>query len=285
MNHKLVKPSFTSFQQKRLSEAARSVLRYTCQLFIFKPETGNRPHPDGCGVLVSIHNQYYCLSNAHVLCDGQLNNTFVLLGGGKTMSIGGMYYNTTLPVSGRRKEDPLDIAAVHLQAECAEGLLSRGYDFLDGSSVLTGHTPSHVDRLLVAGYPGNKTKLDIIGKGVHARPFILISHPFLKDLSKINFPKDHHFLTHYSRSRINDISTDAGRMGPLPHGISGSGLWLLKTDGSGRIHPHLIGIQSKYLENRALLASTKIDLYMDILRQKVDPTINNTGVGVQLLNH
>lgn len=276
---------FAAHEQKSISEVARRVLKHTCQLFIFKPKTGNRPHPNGCGVLLTIHDQHYCFSNAHVLCDGYLNKTSILVGDGKSLSLGGWYYHTSLPVSGRREDDPLDISLVRLLPECVDGLLKKGYSFLDGSAVLTGHIASKSDRLLISGYPGTKTELNVIEKQVGARPLMLITSPSIKDIPRLGFRKDRHFFARYSITNIKNLETGRGQRGPMPNGISGSGLWLLKDKPDGGIQPYLIGIQSEYLERHALLVSTRVDLFIDILRQKVDPTIVNHGVGVSIIDH
>ena len=70
---------------------------------------------------------------------------------------------------------------------------------------------------------------------------------------------------------------------PQPHGISGSGLWLLIGDPESELYPILIGILSEYHENKAILISTKIDLFIDLLKQKFDSSIQNDGVSVELI--
>ena len=57
---------------------------------------------------MTYNGQYYFLSNAHVLADGNFGKTFFLIGGGKTMNIGGQYYNTSMPLTGYRKDDTIE---------------------------------------------------------------------------------------------------------------------------------------------------------------------------------
>jgi hypothetical protein len=263
-----------------LVTASKLILKSTCQFYNFKEGTTELPVPNGCGILIKFNDNCYCLSNAHVLADTNLANTFILLGGGKTMTIGGQYYYSKLPASGRRNDDPLDITIVHLSNDTIEGLKLRNYEFLEMTNVITGHPISEKDYIMVVGYPGSQTKIDNENKKVISKPFLFKTKAFMKNLNGINFPKDFHFIAKYSRNRIIDSKTGSIKIGPKPHGISGSGLWLLRRDEHNDYKPFLIGIFSEYLENRALLVSTKVDLFIDVIRLKVDKTINNNGVKV-----
>jgi hypothetical protein len=263
-----------------LVETSKKILKSTCQFYNFKEGTAELPVPNGCGILLKFNNNYYCFSNAHVLADSNLAKTFILLGGGKTMTIGGQYYYSKLPTTRRRNDDSLDITIVHLTNDTIEGLRQRGFEFLEISNVITGHSINEKDYLLVAGYAGSQTKIDNKNKRVIAKPFLFKTKAFTKSLPQLNIPKDFHFIAKYSRNKIFDSKTGKIKIGPKPYGISGSGLWLLKRNENSQYNPFLIGIFSEYLENRALLVSTKVDIFIDVIRHKVDPAIPNKGVQV-----
>ena len=199
------------------------------------------------------------------------------------MTLGGQYHYTALPPTGARKDDPLDIAIVHLQAEVVEALHARGYQFLPFSDVLTGHTLSKDDHLLVAGYPGSQTKINSKEKTVIAKPLFLRTSPDMTDLTAKWFSPNFHFCAKYAINKIMDPRNGKFKRGPKPHGISGSGLWLLKSSAPFQYKLVLIGIFSEYIDNRSVLISTKIDLFIDIIRQTVDCTVVNNGVKVNML--
>lgn len=160
-----------------------------------------------------------------------------------------------------------------------------GYEFVEITNVITGHLVKEEDYLMVVGFPGSRVKIDNVTNRVIAKPFLFKTKPFLKNLSKLNFLQELHFFAKYPRGKIIDSKTGKRTHGPKPHGISGSGLWLLRRDEHNQYNGFLIGVFSEYLENRALLVSTRIDIFIDIVRQKVDPTIPNKGVQVDFINY
>lgn len=218
------------------------------------------------------------------MADTNLGEPFVMMGSGKIMSIGGQYIHTKIPVTNNRRDDTIDIAIFQMTGETVSGLLSRGFQFIDETNVLLGYKPDKKDYMLCLGYPGTRTKIDNKSKMVLAQLLALVSKLYTKDLSQIGFPSDFHFYLRYSRNKIFNTLSKKKNMGPKPHGISGSGLWVLSTNAEGNLAPKLVGIFSEYLENRALMVSSKIDLYIDIIRQKFEPTLKNNGVQVDFLD-
>lgn len=208
----------------KLSMAGRTALKSTCQLYRFKPGTAEFPVPHGCCMLLQFNGKYFVLSNAHVLADHNMGQPFVLMGNGGTMTIGGQYYSISLPLSGRRSDDPLDVCVVHLSEATVNGLLQRGYVFLDcPADVNPGAALRIRETVLLAGYPGSSTKYDIPGKKVIAKPFIFSTSYLSKGLSIAGFPPVSHIVTRYERRRVSILGKRHLQTGPLPHGMSGSG--------------------------------------------------------------
>ena len=262
-------------------KVAHEALRATCQLFQ-KGKT-EFPVPNGCVVLFEYNSNYYCFSNAHVIADSQLGSTFFLLNDGTSMTVGGQTFFTKLPATNRRKDDPLDIAVVKLNPIIVANLIKSGYHFISINQVKTAHTLVRKDTLLIAGYPASKTKIHPIKNKIRFNPLILRTIPFLKDLQKLNYSIVFHHVVEYPRNTFKETTTNKITRAPKPYGISGSGLWLLNQNSSSEYELILIGILSEYDDNRALLISTKVDLFIDLLRQKFDHTIQNQGVGIDLI--
>ena len=263
---------------------AEFALRATCQLYQKVNDYSDLFVANGCAVLFEFNSNYYCFSNAHVLADNQLGKTFLLLKDNMTATVGGQIFYTRLPSSKKRIDDTLDIAVVKLNPKIAEFLKENGQHFLSYNHILTGLTLLKNQVLLLAGYPASKTKIDFKTNGLKFNPLVARTIPFLKDLKKASFPKEFHHMVEFPIKSFKETSTGARMTAPQPYGISGSGLWLFTQDRDLKIHPILVGILSEYHENRAILISTKIDLFIDLLKQKFDNTIINDGVQIELMN-
>jgi len=265
-----------------LSKAADEVLKFTCQFLKYKEAKKNIPIANGCGLLLEYNSNYYCISNAHVIGDAELEKTFILLRNNKTVYLGGQYYQTRLPDSGRRSDDKLDVAVLKLNPIVVSAIIDRGYNFMSVSKIKTGYSFRKEDKLLIAGFPASKTKLDFKNQLLTPMPIIVRTIPYHKDLSIENFSNDFHFVVSYPIKSLVNSETKQYQRAPDPHGLSGSGLWLLSQNPNGDQSAHLIGIVSEYHENRAVIISTKIDLFIDLLRQRFDPSIPNFGVQLDL---
>jgi hypothetical protein len=280
--HLIMKHQMYYLSDIEVTRIARQILKYTCPIYIFKTENTEKPTYHGCAVLITHNNNYFALSNAHVIADNFLNRTRFHSGIGEFKSLSGQTYFTKMPPSNRRIDDTLDIGIIHLENETAQTLLAVGSLFLDANYLISGHAATPGEYILIAGYPYSQFRLDFKNHKIKPTPFILKSSLFLKDCSHINFPPNLHFVLKYSRNKILNYRDKKRKGGPHPKGMSGSGLWLLKKGADGEFRPYLIGISSEYLENRALIVSTKIDLFADIIRKKVDPFFPNNGVGVRI---
>jgi hypothetical protein len=272
----------TDPKRNRVILAADFALKATCQLYQWVNEGSNHFKANGCTILFKHHTSYYCFSNAHVLADGHLGKTFFLLKDGTTMTVGGeLYYS--LPLSSQdRKDDYLDVAIVKLNITVAKRLLENGQLFLTLNEIRTlpELTEDHV--LLIAGYPASKTKIDLKQNRLKFNPLILRTIPYLRKLDDHKFSKGLHHIVEFPINSFKETSTGQRMRAPQPHGISGSGLWLYTTGNNRSSIPLLIGVLSEYHENTAIVISTKIDLYLDLVRQKFDASIQNDGIKAEL---
>lgn len=259
-----------------VKEAAIEAIRSTCSLYLFCSRASNLPRPLGCCVLLEYNQQYFVLSNAHVLSDGQYGKAQFLVGDGLSSTIGGVFLSSRLPASGNREDDLLDIAIVRLNSSTTELLKQAGYTFLGMNQVVTGHTQQPADSLLMAGYPASRTTNKIKGRKVEVRslPFYFKAHGVTRT-GRGRYSSDHHVFANYPRTKLL-LTNHTGRVtGPMPDGLSGSGMWLLGPDDGGRYRPSLVAVFMEYDENRSLLVGTRIDYFIDIIRQRLDPSIPN----------
>lgn len=239
---------------------------------------------NGCSILFSFNSNYYLFSNAHVLAGNMLGKTFFLLKDNVSATVGGQIFYTTVPSTKNRNDDKLDIAVVKLNPDLAAMIINSGYKFLNYHQIDTGISLEQNNILLLAGYPATKTAIDYRTNRLKFQPLIIRTTPFLKDLRSISYPKEFHHIAKFSIKSFKESTTGTAMAAPQPYGMSGSGLWQLAKDDTGIIYPILIGILSEYHENRSIVIATKLDLFIDLLKQKFDSEIINNGVTVGLLN-
>ena len=275
---------FDNTDPKRIEviHMAAFALNSTCQLYQWVEEDSELFVANGCVILFEHNSSYYCFSNAHVLADSQLGKTFFLLKDKTSMTVGGEYF-FSLPVSSeKRKDDYLDLAIVKLNPNVVEKLLDNGNSFLKLSQTRILPELSKGNVLMIAGYPASKTKIDLKKMRLKFNPLILRTVPYLRKLKSKTFIDGFHHIAEFSIKSFRETSTGQKMRAPQPYGISGSGLWLYPSDTGENTTPLLIGILSEYHENNAIVISTKIDLFLDLLRQKFDTSLEHEGVKVEL---
>ena len=197
-------------------------------------------------------------------------------------TIGGeMFYSEPIS-SEKREDDALDFAIAKLNMPVYKCLLENGHVFLDLSRIKVVPELNSDDVLLVFGFPATKTKVDTKTNAIEFNPLILTTSPDFGNFKDENYTKGFHHIVKYQIKSLQETSTKNKMRGPKPEGISGSGLWLFARDGAQLPVPLLIGILSEYHENRAVFISTKIDFFLEVARQKFDPTINHEGIELEI---
>ena len=109
----------------------------------------------GSGVLFEIDNRYFIFTVAHVFPEN-MNDTFFIIPY-EAIYLGGKLYNVSLPKSGNRNDDKIDLAVIELQPEIVAKLKTE-YKFHSFQDILLGHTIDEFHRYLSVGYPSTKTK-------------------------------------------------------------------------------------------------------------------------------
>lgn len=109
-----------------------------------------------------------------------------------------------------------------------------------------------------------------------------MTHPVIIKSKNFAFTNNFHVIAKYSKNTTKNFLTHSQSKGPSPRGMSGSGIWLI-TDRHTSVKAQLVGILSEYHNNRSLLIGSKIDLYIDLIKQVADPSIPNNGLKIKLL--
>jgi hypothetical protein len=267
--------------RKRLTAliSASEILDSTCQLFLIN---GNDKQPHGCAVLITCNSKYYCLSNSHVFNTIKFPNVYMLTKDNEQVLLeGGLMYSE--PSYGDNiNNDTFDVGIMELTQQVKDKFISSGYIFIGLNKIETSVTLLRNNVTMIAGYPANKTKFDNETKILKFNPLVIRTVPIVKDYSRIGFPKAYHHAVSYPKKSFKETSTEQRMTAAQPHGMSGSGLWILAGESELNYHPFLIGILSEYHENKSLIFSTKIDLYLSIIKQLFDNSLPYHGVNVNL---
>jgi hypothetical protein len=259
-------------------ECFKSIRVSTCQIFIFE---NGKLKPHGCSVLLTCSSKYYVLSNSHVLNKLKFTKVFFLDSMCTPILLEGDLFFSE-PIIGETKRDTYDTATMRISFELANELMSNGYQFLELEKAETNVVLLRESVTMIAAYPANTTKLKLSKKQLKFNPLIVRTIPTIKDYQFIDFPSAFHHIVEYPRKSFIETSTKQRRIAPKPHGMSGSGLWILAGESHLNHRPYLIGILSEYDKNRSLIFSTKIDIYISIMQQVFDEKIPYKGIKVQL---
>lgn len=198
------------------------------------------------------------------------------------MTIGGELFSSLGLRSDTPNDDSLDIAIVKLNQPVYQHLLDNGNVFLTLNSLQTIPNLKPTDVLLIAAYPASKTKVDIKKKELIFQPLLLQTVPSLKGLKNQAYNQGFHHIAKFPIKSLVDIRNGQKRRAPKPQGISGSGLWLFPIENNLNFEPILIGILAEYHENEAVMVATKIDLFLDLLRQRFDGALQHSGIELEL---
>jgi hypothetical protein len=268
---------------KILETIASKLTKYTCQLFIDKVGKKEYSQPFGSGTLFTHNKNYYLLSCAHVLADQKPGSTYIFKSKNEISTIGGENLFTRLPKSNNRDDDKYDFAIVKLNKETTKAFINRGHKFLDEADILTGYKPDVKDLAMCIGYPANRTKVNTQLKTVELMGLKYISQFKILDLTKFGCNPNFHLFVKYSINNFINRTDKLKARGPKPAGLSGGGVWAIIKNDKNEIDVRLVGILTEYSEKHSVLISTRIDLLIDSIRQKFDPTLINKGVKISIL--
>ena len=246
-----------------LSIATAAILKSTIQFFYTHK---GRIAACGSGVLLTLDGRYFVVTAAHVIA-GKYHETFVILPPHE-VTLAGELRITSLPASGKRKDDKIDLAALELTDESQLARLQESYHFLTLSELST--SPRHLtDVYLSVGFPAAKTK-SFDGQ-VKTAPYPLQTQLVGEfDYARAKL----HPATHLVLDFTGDVLSATN---PQPHkrpkmeGISGSGLWdtgnYLRHDPA--LEKKLVGIVTEELtlNRKKYLLVTRTTVLLEFLRQ------------------
>jgi hypothetical protein len=269
MSAKQLQERFTEFQNIKFNtirSITDAIIESTIQFFYNNSK--NQIILTGSGVLFEIDNRYFVFSAAHVFPE-KINDTFFIIPY-EAIYLGGKLYTVSLPKSGNRIDDKIDLAVIELRSDIVTKLKAE-YKFHSFRDILLEHTLDKYHRYLSVGYPSTKTKMEWKKPIIKTEPFVFNSKPATNfEYESFGFNFNHHIAIEFTGHIMSERSLQT-TAAPELEGISGSGMWYLPK------FPEIDKVQTKKLigitiervnkpRNQALVA-TRIDLITEFLRQ------------------
>ena len=246
-----------------LSIATAAILKSTIQFFYTHK---GRIAACGSGVFLTLDSRFFVVTAAHVIA-GKYYETFVILPPHE-VTLAGELRITSLPASGNRKDDKIDLAALEVTDESQLARLQEAYHFLTLSELST--SPRHLtDVYRSVGFPAAKTK-SFDGQ-VKTAPY-----PLQTQLTgEFDYARSGlHTATHLVLDFTGDVlsaSNSQPHKRPKMEGTSGSGLW---DTGNYLLHDparekKLVGIVTEELtlNRKKYLLVTRTTVLLEFLRQ------------------
>jgi hypothetical protein len=232
-----------------------------------------RPELVGSGVLIKLSDRTFLLTAAHIV-DMLNEGTLMIPGQNGFMPIVGNYAETRLPDSGDRNDDRLDMAYFWLDRECADEIDSRCC-ILEKGDLLMESYPSPPNYTF-NGYPWRKS--DIKGLDVHTPRWGFSGvevNP--SQYEALGLSQTYHIAIRFHRRRAFHTGIQRIHSAPLPHGISGGGVYAWTEESLEMSPPRLplAGIATEYIPAQSVLIGTRLEAYVRfILRNQ--PEISHT---------
>lgn len=223
----------------------------------------------GSGVLFEIENRHFVFTAAHVIAENAEDTYFIVPY--KAIHLGGKLYNVSLPSSGNRNDDKIDLAVIELEPTVVT-MLKKEYKFQTQDNILLGHTMDKFTRYLAIGYPSTKTKKKWNSTEIKFEPFVFNSKPVVNfEYVRFGFSFEHHLAIEFLGEVISEKSALQLHSAPNLKGVSGSGMWYLPNFPEIDMPQtkKLIGISIEQVNkpaNQAIVV-TRIDLITEFLRQ------------------
>jgi hypothetical protein len=213
------------------------------------------------GVLVRIVDRTFLLTAAHVT-DRQSEGTLLIPGQRGFMPANGYFSAMRLPASGRRSDDKLDVAYFLLDSDCVNDLHPH-CTVLERPDVSLEADPPLLTYYTFAGYPWRKGR---VGEGIVATDFRTFTggEADKSEYKVLGLTRSRHIAIRFNRKRT--FSQRLGRVitSPLPHGMSGGGVYVWNQEALKKwpVRLPLAGIATEFIPDRSLLVATRLRVYV-----------------------
>ena len=223
----------------------------------------------GSGVLIRISDRTFVLTAAHVT-DLEDENSRLLAPGRHDywMPLTGYFSSMRLPPSGRREDDKLDVAYFCLDPDCAREI-HPSIKALSPDQMTLEREPGHRLQYTFAGYPWRKSV--VRKQTVETSSWTLTGAETGKgDYERLGLRRAEHIAIRFNRRRVIHLRKREQAVAPLPHGISGGGIyvWSETALAKSAVCLPLAGIANRFIPGQNLLIGTRLYVYLSCIFQE-----------------
>src|ERR1051326_7888115 len=234
---------------------------------IYSVDERGRPVLTGSAVLLRIANTHFLLSAAHVL-DGNAGSTLYYGGRGPLKPLEGIAQKSSLPAGCSREDDKIDTGLMELKPNIVSDL-NRQHRFLDARHLQPNDVARPDSIYELRGYPETRSKLNPTTRKVRPGPFSYLASPAgASQYTRQQVDACSHLLLKFDRN--NSFNGTGQRItAPLPHGMSGGGVWKRRVDSrSDDLFQSgwLVGIAIEYEAEESIVVATRINLFLEAIR-------------------
>lgn len=255
-----------------IEELISEITPYIIQ--IYRKESDVEPinlSPLDSGVLLQINENYYLCTAAHTYHEEEVENIGTFIGEDFYVLQGDISY---LPIDASKENNQGDIAVCKLISEVVEDLKVK-YKFLPIDRISMNHHLLEETRYFMLGYPVTKTKKNVVTKRIEITPFKFVTRGVTNQerYKKIECDSLVNYLIDFHRYKVANFKNECKQTAPKPEGNSGTGLWFF--NGEKLL---LVGIMNGYNNKEAVFIGTRIDLAMELIRNRFDDSIPESEV-------
>ena len=276
-----------------LNNALNIIGNFTIQLWE-KERESTEWYPIATGILCFDGANYFILTCAHTFSveDGVnkvqgivINNSFTPLNEERVLAP-----DTT--VHGK-----CDVAIVKLSSDTTEYIREIGFEFLDKKYLGISLSVQNESMLHICGYPANKTRGPIYGRDgkkilietisdlnneriilpiVFSSKLVYLALPYIDDISQYErreIEKETHLLLSFHYKKLTRLNGSRITL-PKPCGMSGSGLWVITSDGNY----YLLGIMIEYNLKDSFMLATRIDYVTELMRHVYNSDLPKSNI-------
>ena len=236
---------------------------------LYRVDGTGKPVLFGSAVLLQIADAYFLLTAAHVLDHNETSTLYYGVGGPLRVLVG-VAHKSSLTAGTSRDNDKNDVGFMELEPAIVTNLGS-GHRFLNIRNLQPNDTvhPGIVYEL--RGYPATRSKRNPTTRKVRPGPFSYLATPAgTGRYTGLGVDPQSHLLLRFDRANSYN---DEGHLitAPLPHGMSGGGVWKRRYDSRGDDLVQtgwLVGIATEYDDKEKVIVATRIGLFLEAIRVK-----------------
>lgn len=261
--------------RKKLKEMMRAVkgmdLSEIWEPFLRRPkatvcpifrESAIGPEQIGSGVLMRIHGAHFLITAAHVT-DERKNTPLLVPSVDGFINLFGLFIESKLPESGRRRDDRIDVACVRLDQKIVDNL-HPDMLFLDTHECDPTDVTQMNDAYTIIGFPSRKSGKD--GRNVFTEQFSLSGDGVTDGrFERLHFDRTRHLLIQHRFKRAVNWSAMLRTPPSHPEGMSGGGIFAWDKGVpklSALAQPKLVAIVTEYHPEHNVFVGTRIQSHL-----------------------